>query len=89
MTHGVYSHFRHPAYTGWFYWCIGTQILLANPICLVAYTIVTFRFFLERIPHEERLLEHFFGDEYRMYRERSWLGIPCMDGLIRKRIASY
>ncbi len=23
---GVYSLFRHPAYVGWFYWSVGTQV---------------------------------------------------------------
>ena len=26
VTHGIYSYFRHPAYVGWFYWSIGTQV---------------------------------------------------------------
>lgn len=26
VTWGVYSLFRHPAYVGWFYWSIGTQV---------------------------------------------------------------
>lgn len=28
VTHGVYSWFRHPSYVGWFYWCIGTQVVI-------------------------------------------------------------
>lgn len=27
VTSGVYAHFRHPSYVGWFYWSIGTQVL--------------------------------------------------------------
>ena len=26
ITHGIYNYFRHPAYVGWFYWSIGTQV---------------------------------------------------------------
>ncbi len=26
VTHGVYSYCRHPAYVGWFYWSVGTQV---------------------------------------------------------------
>ena len=26
ITHGIYSKCRHPAYVGWFYWSIGTQV---------------------------------------------------------------
>ncbi|KAM5320322.1 protein-S-isoprenylcysteine O-methyltransferase isoform 2-T5 [Glossophaga mutica] len=28
VTSGVYAWFRHPSYVGWFYWSIGTQILV-------------------------------------------------------------
>jgi hypothetical protein len=40
---------RHPSYFGWFWWAVGTQVILANPICLVAYTYVSWRFFDDRI----------------------------------------
>ncbi|VEL15115.1 unnamed protein product, partial [Protopolystoma xenopodis] len=56
VTYGVYSCFRHPAYVGWFYWSLGTQILLANPICTIAYPIAAYRFFDERIFIEEASL---------------------------------
>lgn len=40
---------RHPAYVGWFYWCLGTQLLLQNPISFVGYLIAAHRFFADRI----------------------------------------
>ena len=27
VTHGIFAYFRHPSYVGWFYWCVGTQVL--------------------------------------------------------------
>ena len=78
MTHGIYTYLRHPAYFGFFWWSVGTQLLLANPISLVAYAGATFYFFYDRIPYEEELLIHFFGDEYRNYRRRTWIGIPLL-----------
>jgi protein-S-isoprenylcysteine O-methyltransferase len=33
VEHGVYRYLRHPAYFGWFWWSIGTQLLLCNPLC--------------------------------------------------------
>jgi len=46
----VYKRYlRHPSYTGFFYWGIGTQLLLMNPISLIGYAVVLFRFFKERI----------------------------------------
>ena len=84
ITTGVYSFFRHPSYVGWFYWCVGTQLLVCNPICTVGYAIVTWKFFNERIIDEEQLLIHFFGDDYTQYKERVGTGIPFMQGYKRK-----
>lgn len=44
------SVFRHPSYTGWFYFSIGTQVLLNNPFCFVAYVGASWYFFYVRIP---------------------------------------
>jgi len=29
---------RHPAYCGWLIWSVGTQVLLVNPVCILAFT---------------------------------------------------
>ncbi|CAL8096198.1 unnamed protein product [Calicophoron daubneyi] len=68
IKHGVYAWFRHPAYVGWFYWALGTQILLGNPLCLIAYAVASFVFFKDRINFEERNLTSFFGEEYLRYQ---------------------
>ena len=39
VTTGVYTYLRHPSYCGWFWWSIGTQVLLCNPLCIVAYAV--------------------------------------------------
>lgn len=80
VTDGVYSVVRHPGYTGWFIWCIGTQVLLCNPICIVVYAISAWHFFKERIFDEERLLSQFFGEHYRTYQKAVPLGIPFVHG---------
>ena len=51
VTNGVYRFIRHPSYLGWFWWIVGSQILLANPICAVGYTVVAWSFFHDRIPY--------------------------------------
>ncbi|TYZ60160.1 hypothetical protein PybrP1_006491 [[Pythium] brassicae (nom. inval.)] len=76
VTHGVYRFVRHPSYMGWFLWTIGSQVLLANPICGIGYTVVSWGFFRDRIPYEEHLLMGFFPDEYPKYRARTISGIP-------------
>lgn len=40
---------RHPSYAGFFYWSIGTQIALQNPISFILYFLITLRFFSQRI----------------------------------------
>jgi len=67
VTNGIYSWMRHPSYVGWFYWSIGTQILLCNPLCTIAYTMASWSFFNERIRDEEYHLIQFFGEDYKNY----------------------
>ncbi|PTU18587.1 hypothetical protein P175DRAFT_0442130 [Aspergillus ochraceoroseus IBT 24754] len=76
VTHGLYAILRHPSYFGFFWWGLGTQLLLGNVVCLVGYAVVLWHFFNSRIAREERFLIAFFGDEYVQYRKRSWVGIP-------------
>ena len=44
VTHGIYAYLRHPAYFGFFWWSIGTQVLLGNPIAVLAYTGASWHF---------------------------------------------
>lgn len=44
ITHGLYSICRHPGYAGWFWWSVGTQIILVNPICLVGYAVASSKY---------------------------------------------
>lgn len=76
VTSGVYSYFRHPSYAGFFYWALGTQFVLQNPITFCVYGFVLWRFFTKRIKGEEALLVRFFGDEYVQYRKRVGTYIP-------------
>lgn len=80
VTHGVYSFVRHPAYLGWFFYSVGTQIILCNPVSLIIYTYVTWNFFAERIECEERLLIEFFREQYRQYQSNVPSGIPFVKG---------
>lgn len=75
---GIYSIFRHPSYFGWFYWSIGTQLMLCNPVSAVLYTWASWSFFASRIPYEEHLLLQFYGDEYLTYCRQTIIGIPAV-----------
>lgn len=76
VTHGIYRFVRHPGYCGFFVWSIGTQIMLVNPLCTAAFTVVVWKFFAQRIPYEEYYLRSFFGDEYIEYAEKIPSGVP-------------
>ena len=49
VTEGIYSWLRHPSYFGFFWWGLGTQVVLGNTVCLAGYIIVLWRFFSRRI----------------------------------------
>ncbi|CAF9917309.1 hypothetical protein IMSHALPRED_003531 [Imshaugia aleurites] len=76
VTGGVYRYLRHPSYFGFFWWGLGTQVVLGNAVCLVGYAVVLWRFFRRRIEKEETLLIDFFGIDYVRYRDRTRVGIP-------------
>lgn len=76
VTHGVYTVLRHPSYAGWFWWSVGTQALLGNPVCAAAYAAAAWRFFAGRIPGEEAALARYFGREYGEWARGRWVGIP-------------
>ncbi|KAL3063701.1 protein-S-isoprenylcysteine O-methyltransferase [Trematomus bernacchii] len=81
VTSGVYAYFRHPSYVGWFYWSTGTQVMLCNPVCILGYTIASWRFFRERIEEEELSLIHFFTEDYVEYKKRVPTGLPFISGI--------
>ncbi|KAG9138208.1 hypothetical protein Leryth_001434 [Lithospermum erythrorhizon] len=76
VIHGVYGYVRHPSYTGFFIWSVGTQIMLCNPLSTLAFSFVVWRFFSQRIPYEEFFLRQFFGSQYEDYARRVPSGVP-------------
>ncbi|KAM7541562.1 hypothetical protein Aperf_G00000039725 [Anoplocephala perfoliata] len=79
---GVYGWCRHPAYSGWFFWSVGTQILLVNPLCSFLYPVAAYLFFKSRVYSEERSLLLFFGDAYRAYQREVPTGLPFIRGYV-------
>lgn len=75
-TRGIYAYMRHPSYAGWFWWAVGSQCILANPICILGFGAAAAKFFLDRIPEEEDDLEVFFGNQYSLYKKRVPMGFP-------------
>ncbi|XP_043260006.1 protein-S-isoprenylcysteine O-methyltransferase [Colletes gigas] len=80
VTYGVYRLCRHPSYVGWFYWSIGTQLVLQNPFCFLAYMVASWKFFHDRILIEEITLLNFFGEDYVEYQKNVGTGLPFISG---------
>ena len=76
VTNGIYAYLRHPAYFGWFYWSIGTQVFLCNPICTIFYAWASWSFFSVRIPYEESLLLRAYTQQYAEYAAKTFVLIP-------------
>ncbi|KAF8076508.1 Isoprenylcysteine carboxyl methyltransferase family-domain-containing protein [Lyophyllum atratum] len=76
VTDGVYAWFRHPSYAGFYYWALGTQLVLQNHLTFILFTILLWRFFYYRTRAEENALTRFFGDDYVKYRQRVGTKIP-------------
>ena len=90
-TTGIYRFFRHPSYTGWFYWSLGLQLILNNVFCLVVGVLVSAAFFDQRTKYEEQKLEQFFGNAYRRFKETTWVLIPKLtaSNMFVKKLAKY
>ena len=80
VTTGLYGWVRHPSYMGWFYWSVGTQLLLCNPVCTICYAIASWRFFKGRIYYEEQMLIAFFGQQYIEYKKTVGTGLLGISG---------
>ncbi|RDB22814.1 Protein-S-isoprenylcysteine O-methyltransferase [Hypsizygus marmoreus] len=76
VTDGVYAWFRHPSYAGFYYWALGTQLVLQNPLTFILFAILLWRFFYYRTRAEENALVKFFGDDYVKYRRNVGTKIP-------------
>lgn len=49
VTSGVYGLIRHPSYCGFFWWGIGTQLMVGNKLCALGYAVALWGFFHKRI----------------------------------------
>ncbi len=76
VTHGIYRFLRHPSYVGFFYWCVGMQIMVGNICCSILFTLATRIFFHQRIAFEETILLKNYPLEYPQYIQATYLGIP-------------
>eukprot|EP00970_Alexandrium_tamarense_P002896 scaffold418_cov181-Alexandrium_tamarense.AAC.4 len=78
VTNGIYGYLRHPSYFGFYYWAVGTQLILCNPLSTTMYGIAAWTFFRYRITYEEETLRKLFPRAYEAYAARTYIGIPLL-----------
>ena len=76
VTTGIYSVLRHPSYFGFFWWAIGTQLVLGNTFSFLGFVFVLWSFFAGRVRREEESMNRAFGKTYEAYRKRVWTLMP-------------
>jgi protein-S-isoprenylcysteine O-methyltransferase len=76
VTTGIYSILRHPEYFGFFWWAIGTQVVLGNTLSFFAIVLVLWSFFAGRVKVEEEYLSRSFGRDFTDYKKRVGTKMP-------------
>jgi protein-S-isoprenylcysteine O-methyltransferase Ste14 len=71
VTHGVFSHIRHPRYAAHLLWGIAQVFLLQNWIAGFSMLVTFLPGYFYRSRVEERMMIEHFGDEYRSYMGRT------------------
>ena len=71
VTHGLYSKIRHPIYIFGGLAFLGEFLALGWYIWIMVFLLINFSQYL-RVRREEQVLSEAFGDEYRVYKARTW-----------------
>ena len=78
VTEGLYRYVRHPMYSAFFLWGVAQLLLLPNwiagPAGLLGFAIL----FGFRVNREEEMMVEAFGDQYRVYMQRTARLIPWL-----------
>lgn len=75
VINGIYAYIRHPIYTGLMLALIGVELVVHSYV-VFGFAVVLFIVFYMQGKREERLLEKHFGEQYRVYMNRSSMFIP-------------
>ena len=76
VEQGLYRVIRHPGYLGLSVMEIGAGLAVNNWIVLVVISLTGLISRLYRIRVEERMLERWFGEHYRIYVQKTWRLLP-------------
>ena len=76
VTGGVYQHVRHPMYASEWLWGVAQALLLQNWVAGWAGLALYTPLYVLRVPREERMMLHRFGEEYCAYMDRTGRVLP-------------
>ncbi|MCB9772648.1 MAG: isoprenylcysteine carboxylmethyltransferase family protein [Candidatus Omnitrophica bacterium] len=80
VTKGVYSHVRHPQYSGLFLITLGLFIQWPSLTTLIMWPILMFTYYRLAM-REEKDVESIFGKQYEVYRKKVPAFIPKWGGV--------
>lgn len=76
VNQAPYNMIRHPGYLGTLLMEIGAGLAVTNWVVLCALLVIGVTSRAYRIGVEEKMLEANFGEEYKVYSDRTWKLIP-------------
>jgi protein-S-isoprenylcysteine O-methyltransferase Ste14 len=76
ITGGVYRYVRHPMYSAFFLWAVAQFLLLPNWVAGLSGIVGFGTLYLFRVGREEQLMLDAFGEEYRVYMQRTARVVP-------------
>ena len=80
VTNGIFRYIRHPMYAAHGLWGIAQALLIQNWLAGLASLVVFLPLYLLRVSCEERMMLEQFGEEYRLYMNRTGRVIPRFRG---------
>ncbi|BFP43477.1 protein-S-isoprenylcysteine O-methyltransferase [Flavobacteriaceae bacterium GF1] len=76
VSSGIYKHIRHPMYTAIWLWVICQALLLQNYIAGLSGLISFGVLYFLRVAKEEQMMEIQFGQQYKVYKQKTKRLIP-------------
>ncbi len=78
VNHAPYNVIRHPGYLGTLLLEIGAGLAMTNWVVLLALVVIGIPSRAYRISVEEKMLTASFGEEYKIYSDKTWKLFPFL-----------
>lgn len=76
VREGPYAWCQHPIYTSYIMLFMGYALYLGSPLTCLLFHQVCIQYYLDRTSKESAILEHAFGNDYRVYAEHTGRFVP-------------